>query len=417
MRIKFILLLILTLVKITVTAQDTLRNALEYKVKKAGTQTNDKQKILKVSGLFQGEYQIGEEAATLKVGSENENPDKSFNRIGIRRGFVKLTYEKERVQTVFQIDITEKGIRLKDAYLNIKDPWIEAISLRAGVFYRPFGFEIDYSASLQESAERSTIFQTLFPEERDLGAMIIVQAPKSSPWHIVKLEAGLFAGNGIKPEIDNKKDFIGHLSVEKNISNITLSGGVSYYNGGVYQGTKNVYTMLDDFFVIDSLETNMGKFAKRQYIGFDAQFAIKTALGLTQIRGEYIFGQQPSTASGSKSPNAASLPTADTYIRNTSGGYIIVIHDIVKTPFAIVGKYESYDPNTKISKNEAGQKGTNKTDLYQNTIGFGALWNVNSDMRLLAYYEINTNEKTSNIVGWDREINDNVFTLRLQYKF
>ncbi|MDR0798825.1 MAG: hypothetical protein LBN18_03585 [Dysgonamonadaceae bacterium] len=381
------------------------------------------QPSVKMSGYIQSQFQWGEENASLKVGSAksaNENPDESFNRIGIRRGRIKFTAEEGLASGVFQIDLTEKGLGLKDAYLNVKDPWINTLQFRAGVFDRPFGNEISYSSSRRESPERSTLFQTLFPEERDLGAMFILQPAKTSVWNILKLEAGLFAGNGIKQETDNRKDFIGHLSVNKVFaSDMAVSGGISYYNGGVFQGTDKVFKMEDNGFVVNDNTANKGKFAKREYIGLDAQFSMITGAGATQVRAEYLFGQQPGTVKSSKSPNYAVLPDpTDTYLRPFSGGYVILVQDLGELPFSAVLKYDWYDPNTKVSGDETGKKdGTSKTDLAVNTFGFGALWKINQSLRLQAYYEINSNEKSANVAGMDKDLKDNVFTLRLQYKF
>ncbi len=375
-------------------------------------------KKFKVSGYIQAQYQHGQQDASLKVGTTNEDPEESFDRFGIRRGRIKFTYDEGIASGVFQLDITEKGVGIKDAYLAVKDPWWGTNSLKAGVFDRPFGYEISYSSSRRESPERSTIFQTLFPEERDLGAMLTLQAAKTSPWNILKLEAGLFAGNGIKQETDNYKDFIGHLSANKNIgSDIKLSGGVSYYNGGVYQGTSKVYTMAGNGFVLNDNADNKGEFAKREYFGIDAQLAANSALGMTQLRGEYLFGEQPGTSSSTKSPNASALPTTDTYIRNFSGGYVMLVQDLGKLPLSAVLKYDWYDPNTKVSGNEIGQNGITKADIAQNTFGVGLLWRATNAVRLQAYYEINKNEKSQNLAGYESDRKDNVFTLRLQYKF
>jgi hypothetical protein len=377
-----------------------------------------KQKKLKLTGYIQPQYQQGEKDASLKIGNPNENTEESFSRIGIRRGRIKLSYEENIATGVFQLDLTEKGLGLKDAYLDVKDPWLNSLHLKAGIFDRPFGNEISYSSSRRESPERSTICQTLFPEERDLGVMLVLQAPKSSPWSIVKLEAGLFAGNGIKPEIDSRQDFIGHLSVSKPIgSDGSFGAGVSYYNGSVYQGTENVFTLDGKQFNLYADVSNTGRFAKREYTGFDAQLAWLSSWGLTQLRSEYLFGQQPGIAGSSKSPNASTLPTADTYIRRFSGGYVIFIQDIGTLPFSAVLKYDWYDPNTKISGNEIGGNGASKADLSQNTWGLGALWRMNNNLRLQAFYEINANETTANITDREKDLKDNVFTLRLQYKF
>ncbi|MDL2243500.1 hypothetical protein LJB84_01505 [Bacteroidales bacterium OttesenSCG-928-J19] len=327
---------------------------------------------LKVSGYVQTQFQYGEKDASLKVGTANEDKNESFNRIGIRRGRLKFAYEDKLLSGVFQLDITEKGVGFKDAYLNIKDPWIGTLGLKAGVFDRPFGYEISYSSSRRESPERAMIFQTLFPDERDLGGMFTLQAPKTSPLNFLKLEAGLFAGNGIKQETDNRKDFIGHLSANKTLgSDIKLGLGVSYYNGSVYQGTENVYTMNGKSFEVDTDPKNIGRFAKREYLGFDAQLNVVSLLGMTQLRGEYLFGTQPGTASGSKSPNASSLPTADTYIRDFGGGYVMLVQDLATLPVSAVVKYDWYDPNTKVSGNELGLNGTAKGDVSYSTLGLG----------------------------------------------
>lgn len=373
---------------------------------------------LKVSGYVQAQFQYGEENASLKVGSANENNDKSFNRIGIRRGRIKFTYTEGIGSAVFQLDFTEKGIGFKDAYLNITDPWLKSISLRAGVFDRPFGYEISYSSSRRESPERSTVFQTLFPEERDLGAMLVLQAPKSSALNFLKLEAGLFAGNGIKQETDNKRDFIGHLSAEKKLgNNFLIGGGVSYYNGSVYQGTNKVYKIEGDSFILEDTLTSLGKFAKREYVGIDARINIKSILGTTQLRGEYLFGQQPGSASNSKSPNSSSLPQNNTYIRSFGGWYIMFIQSIGKLPLSLVAKYDVFDPNAKISGDEAGLNNTTSGDLAQNTLGIGLLWDITRSINLQAYYEFNKNETSRNIAGYERDIKNDIFTLRLQYKF
>jgi hypothetical protein len=375
-------------------------------------------KKLKVSGYIQGQWQYGQEAASLKVGTGNENADKGFNRIGIRRGRLKFSYSAGPATAVFQLDINEKEVGIKDLYLNLQDPWIKTFALRAGIFDRPFGYEISYSSSRRESPERSLIFQTLFPQERDLGGMLIIQAPKSSAWHILKLEAGLFAGNGIKQETDNRKDFIGHLSVGKEWKKFSFGAGVSYYNGGVYQGTDNTYIMKGGSFVLDT-DTKLGDFAKREYIGVDARVGVNSVIGSTKLTFEYLFGTQPGSEKASKSPNSSSLPTSDTYVRNFGGGYAMLVQSLGKLPVSVLAKYEWYDPNTKVSKDEIGGTAalTSAADISRSTVGVGALWNINKDIRLTAYYDINFNEKSVNLGGYDSDRKDNVFTLRLQYKF
>ena len=406
-------------------------------------------KKFKVSGYIQAQYQYAETDAdginfklTNRANAYEQQELESYGRLGIRRGRIKFTYDEGIASGVVQIDVTEKGISgdrnvvtFKDVYLSIKDPWIGTNSFKAGVFDRPFGHEIAYSSSRRESPERARIIQSLFPDERDLGAMLTLQAAKTSPWNILKLEAGMFAGNGIKAQFTTHMDFIGHLSVTKVIgSDITIGGGVSAYLGGVFQNDSSVYVMKDNQFVLDSKTVdNIGKYAKRQYIGFDLQFSAYSAAGLTNLRGEYIFGEHPGNASGAYEFKFNGLPPAEApiYMRKIAGGYVILAQDLGKLPFTALVKYDWYNPNTEVSGNDiaAAGSGTTKGDINMSNIGMGLIWRINPALRLTAYYDLVGNETTDNLpdtkdedgkitkYGYEGNRKDNVFTLRLQYKF
>jgi phosphate-selective porin len=374
---------------------------------------------LKVSGYIQAQYQWGEAQAALKVGSGNENGTSSFHRIGLRRGRLKVVFGGDGIASgVFQIDMTEKGLALKDAYMQVTDPWWHSLALRAGVFNRPFGQEIGFSSARRESPERATVFQTLFPEERDLGLGLVLQAPQTSPWHVLRLEAGLFAGNGIRPETDSRKDFIGHLSIEKTLGHtVHLGAGVSYYHGGVFQGTDSVYTMHEGGFVPSGHPSHKGQFARREYVGFDLQVSLPGPWGTTQLRAEYLFGQQPAAREHSKSPNAPERPAHATYLRPFRGGYVLLVQDLGRLPWAVVVKYDWYDPNTRIAGDAVGGHLTGRADLGQSTLGMGALWHIKPSLRLQAFYEWNRHELSAGLPDRHRQPPANVFTLRLQYRF
>ena len=74
----------------------------------------------KVSAYIQGQYQYGQEDATLKVGDKNENLDKGFNRIGIRRGRMKFEYNDGIGTGAVQIEVNDKGVSFRDLYIGIK---------------------------------------------------------------------------------------------------------------------------------------------------------------------------------------------------------------------------------------------------------------------------------------------------------
>ncbi|MDL2221102.1 OprO/OprP family phosphate-selective porin [Parabacteroides sp. OttesenSCG-928-N08] len=373
---------------------------------------------LTLSGYIQGQYQYGQEAASLKVGSKNEKSDEAFNRVGIRLGRLKVIYNEGIASGVFQIDMTEKGINLKDAYLNIYDPWLKTNALRVGLMEQPFGYEISYSSATRESAERATVIQTLFPAMCDLGAMVILRPATTSPLHFLQLQAALVAGNGNKRETDSKRDFIAHLIADKQFGgNFSLAGGLSYYRGSVYQGTQSVYRMEGNSFVLTNDPNQIGEYAKREYMGADLRVGFRSLLGNTKITGEYLFGQQPGIKGNSKSPNSASLPTEDTYIRPFRGGYVMCAQSLGSLPLSVVVKYDWYDPNTKVSGDEIGVNHTGAADLTVSTWGTGLFWDMKKYLRLLAYYEFVSNEKSEKLTGYAGNVKDNVFTLRLQYKF
>lgn len=413
--------------------------ALEQKIQLLDDAVKTLQKF-KVSGYIQTQYQFAEvdaDGINFKLANrsnsiERENME-NFGRFGIRRGRIKFTYEDGIVQGVFQPDITERGVSFKDAYFAVKDPLFGTNVLKTGIFDRPFGHEVAYSSSRRESPERARIIQSIFPDERDLGAMLTLQPVKTSKWNILKLEAGVFAGNGIRPQISTRMDFIGRLSIARPFGNNAQLGlGVSTYLGGVLQTESQVYVMKDKQFVLDSnTPDNIGRYAKRQYFGVDAQISVVSAAGFTQLRGEFILGEHPGNINGAYDFKHTTLQPGAVYMRKISGGYILLTQDLGTTPFTFVGKYDWYNPNTNVSGNDIGVQGsgTGSGDITRSTVGLGFLWRISPTLRLTAYYDIISNETTDmlkdtkndkgiiTIYGYEGQRKENVFTLRLQYRF
>jgi hypothetical protein len=386
---------------------------LEQRLQKLENNNPSSNKI-RIQGYIQTQFSRGEKDAVLRIGAPNENPEKPFNRIGIREGQISMFVQEGVILTNFSIDLTDKGIGVRNIFLQLNDPLWGTNSLRAGLFTLPFGYDAGYSSAIRESLQRSTIVGHLFPGERDLGTMLTLQAPQYSTWRVFRLNAGLFAGNGRNVAVDSRMNFIGRLSAKKKIDNITLSGGVSYYHGAVFQGTENVYTMLGNGFQLNNNPDNAGNYAKREYFGFDAQAIFSTEAGTTKIKTEYIFGQQPGSQISTASPNANQPPNYDTFIRPVSGGYVMLAQGLGTLPLSAVFKYDWYNPNTSVSGNDIGLNNTNRADLFRTAYGFGLLWNMMPNVRLKTYYEIAEWEKSSHI---DYRFKGNSFNLRLQYRF
>lgn len=389
-------------------------------------------KKIKVSGYIQTQFQVADSngAKSYAGGDFPANTDKRF---AVRRGRFKIAYDNKLTLYTIQVDVTEKGVGIKDAYVKITDPWTQALSLQAGVFDRPFGFEISYSSSMRETPERSRLFQTIFPDEREVGAKLTFQPPKTSQWNFLKIEGGMFNGSGPKAvDFDYQKDFIGNISIAKTNKKENINWGIraSYYNGGWRQGTNKVYSVASDSleltaFLQDKDTANYGAIAKRQYVGFDAQISIDWLAGMTTFRGEYIQGQQPGTSSTTTSPSAQ--PATDTYLRNFNGYYFYFLQNIAKTKNQLVFKYDVYDPNTGAAGDDIGKSvtppsgktfgKTGKSDLMYTTIGIGWVYRWDANVKITAYYDLVKNETSKNLTGYTKDLKDNVFTLRIQYKF
>ena len=231
---------------------------------------------------------------------------------------------------------------------------------------------------MRESPERARVTQTLFPQERDLGAMLTIQPRKESRFNFIRLNAALVNGNGVSTETDSRKDFIGQLGINKTTSNekFRYAVGVSYYNGGVFQETKNVYHMatladgLTKGFVIDSASSNRGGYAKREYFGADAQLSLDWSFGITTLRGEYICGSQPGGLKNNVSPAGRVIPdigVSDTYNRPFNGGYVYLVQNILHSRHEIVVKYDFLDPNTDVK----GKDIKSQVDYNESTIKTG----------------------------------------------
>lgn len=471
-------LFLLVFISINATAQettveDTLPGAIEQL-----QSDNQIAKRFKVSGYIQTQYQKADTMGAATDFAGGAMPGNSNERFMVRRGRVKFTYDYDFAKYVLQVDVTEKGVGIKDAYGEFTDPLLHTFMLTTGAFNRNFGYELEYSSSSRETPERSRVYQTIFKDERDLGAKLTIQAPKGHELNFLKFDVGVYNGNALAVETDKYKDIIVRLSAKKTIFNelLTISGGASYYNGAVALPNLTYYEFVNGKYTATTFKSK-NHAAGRNYYGFDGQIVINTILGVTKIRGEYMWGIQSGTESTSQSPNsntfyaktqtytttsvtdAATNKTTyttvanataynDIYKRNFNGGYINISQSIGQSKHALVVKYDWYDPNTKIAGNQIGKGQTwntvakksdydatlgntgNAADIMYTTIGLGWIYHWNSAVKISGYYDMVSNETTNNssrimsaadntngIKTLAKDRKDNIFTLRVQYKF
>jgi len=422
------LLILCLLVSKPLMAQEIPENPLDTLTRSVSSLLDDynKSKRLKITGYLQPQYQyIDSAGAPSFAGGDFVNgTSKYFSRFMMRRGRFKFTYDYQNVRFMINTDATEKGLNMRETYVRVADPWLDVFSITAGLLQDQFGFEVTQSSSDRETPERARYNQTLFPTERDLGVFGSVVLPKSSPLYGLKVDVAVMNGAaGVVPEFDSNKDYSGRIQYSKTSASerLRFAIGTSGYYGGYRIGTVKDYnastlTNGDKGFLFATDTANHNRLARRIYMGADAQFTIDWPVGITTIRAEYIQGEQPGTDKSSKSP--AVLPTSAIFHRQFNAGYFYFIQDIGQSKFQVVFKYDWYDPNVKVAGKEIGKTGTNTklADIRFDTYGFGTTYRLNSNVKLMLYYDLVKNENTL-VAGYTGDIKDNVFTCRLQFKF
>ncbi len=389
---------------------------------------------LRFSGYIQPQFQVAEEDGT-KTFEGGDFGSRVDNRFMLRRSRIRIDYvhfkgeEGPGVQFVFQFDINERRTTVRDIWGRVFENKFKLFSFTTGMFARPFGYEVNLSSSDRESPERGRMSQTLVKSERDLGAMVSLDSrrnQKGSLLKYIKADLGVFNGQGINAEgeFDNAKDVIGRLSLKPLYldKKLTLSGSVSYLHGGLENNTKYTYRTGEaagvKTQVVDSSLDNIGRISPRRYAGADLQLKRKNKKGYTEIRAEYIQGTQTGTAASSETPSALLTGMDGFYARKFNGAYFYFLQNIFSADHQLLVKYDWYDPNTSVKGKEIGAPGSDfsAADIKYNTLGLGYIYYITPNVKSVLYYASVKNEVT-NLPGYTKDLKDNVFTFRLQFRF
>ncbi len=425
---KLTLLIFLSLFLTNYKAQETNETPMDTLTRSVSSLLDKFSKLerLKITGYLQPQYQYIDSAGAQSFagGDFINGTSPYYSRFMMRRGRFKFTYEYQNVLFMLNTDVTEKGYNMRETYVKISDPWKNIFSVTFGLLQDQFGFEVTQSSSERETPERARVNQILFPTERDLGVFGSMVLPKSSPFYGLKVDLAVMNGAaGVVPEFDSNKDFSGRIKYTRTTKNekIQFGIGASGYYGGYRIGSVKDYVLStnasgDKSYVTSSDTAFYNRLAMRKYYGVDFQLSVDWPIGITTIRAEYILGEQPGTDKVNRSPGV--LPTAATYKRNFDAAYFYFIQDIGQSKFQVVFKYDWFDPNTDLAGTEIGKKGTNTKsgDIRFDTFGFGTTYRINSNVKIVLYYDKVQNETTS-LTGYTYDMKDNVFTCRVQYKF
>ncbi|HEY3371081.1 MAG TPA: porin [Prolixibacteraceae bacterium] len=415
------------------------------------TDEADLQKLtkIKVSGYIQAQYQ------------NFENPSiQPNNYFSIRRARVKFTYEAaDGVKFVLTPDFAPGNLSLKDAYVVLNDRWTKSFSLWAGKFNRP-NYEVEYSSSQREVAERSKVISILYPGERAIGAKLEFN-PVNIPFHLqfallngtdgltIANSAGANLNTVENKDYDNYKDIMVRATYNLQLGSF---GGLDFGAHGYFGSLKSnaLQTLSSDYTTVENVK--VGDAVKRNWVGGEFQL-FADLLGGMSFKGEYIAGKN---ASIGYSPIAAvgttaAVPGVANFQNNFAGYYLYFIKNLgKKNQFAF--RYDYYDPNTDVKGKDVTikqftspdlttlkSKVSGKSDLATTTFSLALHHYFDDNLRISLNYDIVQNEKVGvdgagigNLtedytkadgtkvpkgLDYSKVVNNNLLTLRIQAKF
>ena len=380
----------------------------------AKSQTTDG---LKITGYIQSQAEYaGKDALQVWTGSydsEKYHGNDHFLTYGVRRGRIRFTYSKNSAKAVVEINTSEAGVSPIKAYMG----WdaLDWLSFQAGLINSFFGDELMYLSPVQETMDRTVLTHQLFPGLHEIGLKAILKAPQNSDFKGLKLELAAVSGNGISKTPDGHINFESHLKYDKANSDNTFKYGVgvSYYNGRVNNADTNYFKFENGTWTHNAVQADTKN--KREYFGVDAQVTFYPSIGKSNIRGEYLFGTQPSVQKSFTAPKNTQYNSSNpfAYERKFSGGYLYYVQDLFSPKWQSVLKAAYYDFNTKAD----GKTAVNAYDWKYTNLGLGFIYNPTANVRLSAFYDWYINEEAGNIPGYDRQVPNDVLTLRMQVSF
>ena len=350
---------------------------------------------IKVSGYIQAQWELYQRDIITVNGA--------YNTFMIRRARIKFTYEVlDGVKFVLQPDFSTGNFSLKDAYAVVNLPKLKDLTLWAGQFNRP-NYEVEYSSSQREVMERSRVVRTIYPGEREIG----VKLEYNGSTIPLKAQLALLNGNFVGSQaidVDTKKDLMGRLVYSFKLpgAGIGIDLGANGYYGGS-QVKSNKYVSVNPL-EVDSV--NMGDYLDKRWMGGEIQ-VFADILGGLAIKSEYVAGKNNFASLTGTAATIAQKKGDPNKIRDFSGYYIYLIKNIgAKHQF--VTRFDSYDPNTKATGDDA------KSEVYYNTWTFAWQYYLNDNIRITLQYAMPGNETNSTVTS-DKK--DDVLGVRIQAKF
>lgn len=390
---------------------------------------SDLQKLtkIKISGYIQAQYDMYDfQDYKGPVSGSNANQPVT-NSFYIRRARIKFGYETlDGIKFVLQPDFGVDKVSLKDCYAVLNDRWfMQTYALTVGQFNR-INYDVEFTSNTREFLERTRMTNTLYPNERDLGAKL--EANFMLKYEIpLKLQLAAFNGNfgegaigNQVRDIDSNKDIMARATYSFSFPSKGL--GIDIGTHGYFGSTKVLTppTKADgkpgDTVVFSDVNNlnftpNVGDTLKKNWFGVEAQIYYDF-LGGTSLKGEYIKG----TISGSTNPAETYSAFNANKERQFNGFYLSFTKNVGKYLQAAV-RFDSFDPNNKLSGSEV----TRADDLKYNTWTFAWQYFYDENIKLVLGYTLPINEQSDKVGGdfatANKDKKDNTFSIRMQARF
>jgi hypothetical protein len=288
--------------------------------------------------------------------------------------------------------------------------------LTVGQFNRPT-YEVEYSSSVREAPERSLLCRTLYPNERDLGAML-----SFNPEGLFKLQLAAFNNTFLSDVAQNNPNFrdANLYYMARITKELVVMDGLGIDFGaharmGSVRSNSNMFIESDiptkaANNLLDSSANNYGTKLSKNWFGGEIQiYWDAPVIGGTKLLGEYITG-----SSVDELPAATTSLAARKIRKREFAGFYIMLVKTISTDWQIAARMDQYNPNTKIDISKVD----NSNDLTQTTIGFGIHNYTFDNCRITLWYDMpkyKTTTAPNNLMITSPNLN--LMTLRLQYKF
>ncbi len=350
---------------------------------------------LKFSGYVQAQYVHND---TSHDGLDSTSKPLNKDLFEVRRARLRATYTQGPAEFLLNIDAIPAGVTVKEAELSVYVPWSNSVKTKvtAGLFYIPFGYEVQESDSVLPFVERTMGANRFFPGSRDVG--VRVQGDLFDQHLVYQLVAvnGNPISDAVFPGTDPNasKDFVGRIGLH--------FGGLRFGISGLI-GQGYLPPAIDDAKTTAVDETHGYANFEHRAAAFDLTFTTDLpVLGELALYAEGVVAQNLDRSKLSDYPKLAlvkkgtlQVATGNLVDANQSSGYLGFTQHLGKL-VALGARGELFDPNTSKSNN-----------LLSAATFVGHVFPVDV-LRLTVAYQLNLEHPS---------IDNNVFWLRGQVKF